>query len=89
MSVAFKDKNNSLELQTPTQGWEQTNKSLISQLPSGRSTRVVQTDKGRIDVVCDTRVAAVHIMSFSRGCAERALCHKVQSADVLSAPVGR
>lgn len=71
----FQDKENSfMELRRTTQPGYKQMKALISQLLSSTSRQLGHADKGRIDIGSDTRVAAVHIMSFSCGCCERRLC---------------
>lgn len=64
-------------------------KTLISQLLSSKTRQLGHADKGFIDIGSDTRVAAVHIVSFSCGCCERGLCQTKSSLVMCFHPVGK
>lgn len=64
-------------------------KSFISRLPSTKTRQLGRADKRCIDIGSDTRVAAVHIMSFTWGCCERGLCQTQARLAMSFLPVGK
>lgn len=73
-----------LQRRTP----QQQIKSPRSQLHPCRTRQLGHADKRCIDIGGDTRVAAVHIVSLSRGCRERRLCQTNSCLVMCFLPAG-